>query len=90
MTRAELVKQIAWKLEITDVKSDHILGTVLDQFTEGLKSDGDVHIRGFGRFVVQNKKKRTGRNPKTGEPAVIPARKRVSFKSSKNLKAVLN
>jgi nucleoid DNA-binding protein len=90
MTRAELVKKIAWNLDFTEVKSDRILGAVLEEFVEGLKADGDVSIRNFGRFVVQTKKERMGCNPKTGEPAVISARKRVAFKSSKNLKTVLN
>ena len=90
MTRAELVKNISRKLDTTEVNSDHILGKVLDQFTQGLKKDGTVRIRGFGSFSVQTKKERMGRNPKTGEPAFISARKRVAFKSSKNLKAVFN
>ena len=90
MTRAELVKNISRKLDTTEVNSDQILGKVLDQFTEGLKKDGTVRIRGFGSFSVQTKKERMGRNPKTGEPALISARKRVAFKSSKNLKAVFN
>ena len=90
MVRAELVKKISETLDETDVYSDRILGVVLDQFTEGLKSDGVVSIRGFGKFSVQTKKERMGRNPKTGDPALIPARKRVGFKSSKQLKEVLN
>ena len=90
MVRAELVREISKKLDATDVYSDFILGTVLEQFTEGLKSDGVVSIRGFGKFLVQTKKERMGRNPKTGDPALIPARKRVGFKSSKHLKEVLN
>ena len=90
MVRAELVREISKKLDATDVYSDFILGTVLEQFTEGLKSDGVVSIRGFGKFLVQTKKERMGRNPKTGDPALIPARKRVGFKSSKQLKEVLN
>ena len=90
MVRAELVREISKKLDATDVYSDFILGTVLEQFTEGLKSDGVVSIRGFGKFLVQTKKERMGRNPKTGDPALIPARKRGGFKSSKQLKEALN
>jgi DNA-binding protein HU-beta len=90
MVRADLVERIAKQLDKTDKEADKILGAVLDGFTEGLKEDGDLIIRGFGRFVVQDKKERMGRNPKTGEPALIKARKKVSFKSSKNLKSELN
>jgi len=90
MVRADLVERIAKQLDKTDKESEKILTAVLNGFTEGLKEDGDLIIRGFGRFVVQDKKERMGRNPKTGEPALIKARKKVSFKSSKNLKSVLN
>jgi len=90
MIRAELVREISKKLDTTDVHSDQILGIVLEQFTEGLKSDGVVSIRGFGKFLVKNKKERMGRNPRTGASALIPARKRVGFKSSKQLKEFLN
>jgi DNA-binding protein HU-beta len=90
MVRADLVERISKQLDTTDKESEKILTAVLNGFTEGLKEDGDLIIRGFGRFVVQDKKERMGRNPKTGEPALIKARKKVSFKSSKNLKSVLN
>lgn len=90
MVRAELAHNIAIKLDKTNKYADEILTTVLNTLIDGLKKDGDVVLRGFGRFVVQDKKERMGRNPKTGEKALIKARKRVAFKSSKNLKEFLN
>lgn len=90
MVRADLVQRIGNQLDTTEKEAEKILGAVLNGFTEGLVEDGDLIIRGFGRFVVKDKKERMGRNPKTGELAVITARKSVSFKSSKILKQLVH
>jgi integration host factor subunit alpha len=46
-------------------------------------------ISGFGKWSVKSKKRRRGRNPKTGEDAIISARKVVTFKYSEKLKGEL-
>jgi nucleoid DNA-binding protein len=53
-------------------------------------SDGVVHdeklmLSGFGLFQVHRKKERLGRNPRTGDPATIKARKTVSFRQAKGM-----
>ena len=45
-----------------------------------------VGISGFGSFRVRDKGPREGRNPRTGEPAAIPARRVVAFRPSMVLK----
>jgi integration host factor subunit alpha len=45
-----------------------------------------VKISGFGNFEVHNKSARPGRNPQTGEPVVIAARRVVTFKASGSLR----
>lgn len=50
-----------------------------------LNAGAIVHLRGFGRFEVVAVAARPGRNPKTGEPTVIPAQRRVKFRPSKQL-----
>lgn len=49
-----------------------------------------IKISGFGNFVVRAKPQRTGRNPQTGDPIPISARRVLTFKPSQVLKAVLN
>jgi len=90
MTRADLSRKVSKVMGITPSKADSMITTVLGEMKNGLVEDGDVILRGFGRFTVQHKNARVGRNPKTGEEAVITARKRVTFKSSKILKGILN
>lgn len=49
-----------------------------------------IKISGFGNFVVRAKPERTGRNPQTGEPIPISARRVLTFKPSQVLKSILN
>lgn len=49
-----------------------------------------IKISGFGNFVVRAKPGRAGRNPQTGEPISIAARRVLTFKPSQVLKSLLN
>lgn len=49
-----------------------------------------IKISGFGNFVVRAKPQRTGRNPQTGDPIPISARRVLTFKPSQVLKGILN
>ena len=50
------------------------------------KQNQHVDLRGFGSFVVKQKKERQGRNPRTGEKIKIKASKQPKFKAGKGLK----
>ena len=90
MRREQLTNKLAKKIGVTQPKADDIVVTVLDAIKQGLVDDGRVVVRGFGCFTASNKSERMGRNPKTGKPAVITARRVVKFKASKLFKAKLN
>jgi integration host factor subunit alpha len=55
-----------------------------------LASGEDVLVSGFGKFSVNEKKARRGRNPSTGEDMIIEARKVVTFKCSGKLRDKVN
>jgi len=55
-----------------------------------LASGEDVLISGFGKFSVNHKKKRRGRNPATGADLMLALRKVVTFKCAGNLKDKIN
>lgn len=62
---------------------------MLNEIGKALRSGERVDLGGFGSFVVNDKKARQGRNPKTGETIQIAARKAAAFKPSKELTATL-
>ena len=90
MTREHLTNTVAKQLNITQVAAYDIVLTVLDSIKQGLIEEGKVTIRGFGCFNTRKKSKRMGRNPKTGEPAVITARRVVKFKAYDPFKNQVN
>ncbi len=88
MNKAQLVETIVEKTE-TKKQAQEIVDTILDSIKGSLKRADDVAISGFGTFKVKQTKARQGRNPKTGETIQIPAKKKVAFKASKDLKSIL-
>ncbi|MBD3263622.1 MAG: DNA-binding protein [Candidatus Omnitrophica bacterium] len=88
MNKAQLVDAIAQKTA-TKKEAQSIVETVLDSIKGSLKKKEDVAISGFGTFKVKQTKARMGRNPKTGESIKIPAKKKITFRPAKDLKAIL-
>ncbi len=90
MTKAQLIEKIATNAKLSKADAERALSTVLDAISEGLKQDEKLTLVGFGSFVVEHRKERQGRNPRTGESMTIAASKAVKFKPSKQLKENLN
>ena len=88
--KTTISQEVAEILDIPVRKATTIVERVLHEVKQGLIKDGKVILRGFGSFQVIDKKERLGRNPKTGEDAVISARRVPSFKASKLLKVKVN
>jgi len=88
MNKAELVAKIA-EQTATKKQAADIIDTVLNSIRDSLKKREDVAISGFGTFRVKQTKARMGRNPKTGETIQIPAKKKIAFRASKDLKSIL-
>jgi len=87
MTKQQLVDAIAANAgpERTKKEIDAILERLLAEVARALASGERVDLRGFGSFVPKETKARQGRNPKTGEPIQIAAKKTVTFKPAKDL-----
>ena len=90
LTKAHIVYSVIEDNGFTRRKAVETIETLLELIKSTLESGEDVMISGFGKFQVQNKKKRRGRNPVTGEDMVLKRRRVVTFKCSGLLKAKLN
>ncbi|MCG8555062.1 MAG: integration host factor subunit alpha [Proteobacteria bacterium] len=91
MTKAEIVDSIYEKMGgVSKKESSELVEAVFDTMKEVLAAGEKIKISGFGNFVVRNKKQRIGRNPQTGEPIPICARRVLTFKPSQVLKGILN
>ena len=90
MNKANLVDSVANKVSIAKKDCVKIVDIVFQSITEGLKKDGEVVYIGFGRFKVDSRAARDGRNPKTGDVIKIPASKAIKFRPGKSLKDHVN
>jgi len=88
MNKTGLIDAVAVKTA-TKKEAQDIVDTIWDTIKGSLKKQEDVAISGFGTFKVKQTKARMGRNPKTGETIQIPAKKKVAFRVSKELKSLL-
>lgn len=82
MTTLELVNSISETTGIKKVEVAATLETLTSKMKEILSKGDEVSIKGLGKFVLVDRKARTARNPKTGEPVDVLAKKVVKFKVS--------
>ena len=91
MTKAEIIDCVYEQVGgFSKKESAEVVESVFDTMKETLARGDRVKIFGFGNFVVREKKQRIGRNPQTGEPIPISARRVLTFKPSQVLKNILN
>jgi len=91
MTKAEIIDGVYERVGGFSRKESAELVDKVFAIMKGALAEGDkIKISGFGNFVVRPKKQRVGRNPQTGEPIPISARRVLTFKPSQVLKSVLN
>jgi integration host factor subunit alpha len=90
LTKHDIVEQIQTGLGFPKNQSVDITEILLEIIKSSLESGDDVLVSGFGKFCVRDKKERKGRNPATGEKAILPARRVVTFKCSGKLREKVN
>lgn len=91
MTKKEFVELFQVKSGFeTKAQTEKVLTAMLESLEEVLVKGEEISFLGFGKFETIEKAARTGRNPKTGEEIVIPAKKVAKFKPGKALSEKLN
>ncbi len=86
MNKAQIIGRVARDTRMTKVRTLKVIDGFLDQVTRALKKGERASIVGFGTFTVARRRARRGRNPQTGAPITIPARRVVRFTSGKTLR----
>lgn len=66
--------------------AERAVKVVLAEIAHVLRTFGRAELRGFGTFTVQQCPARPGHNPRTGEPIMIPAQRRVAFRAGQALR----
>lgn len=87
VTKAEFIDEVARRANLSKKDADAAIEAALKTIEDTLARGGDVTFTGFGKFQVQDRKARTGVNPRTGERVQIAATKVPKFSAGSKLKA---
>ena len=92
LTKTEIIVCIQEKLgnRFSQKQIQEYVEVLLEVIKSTLENGEDVLISNFGKFTVKDKSARKGRNPATNKSILLPERRVVTFKSSKNLRNKLN
>jgi DNA-binding protein HU-beta len=86
MNKAELITRIAKEAKVTRVQASRSIQTITEEISRALKQGKRLTLVGFGTFATSRRKARTGRNPQTGKPIRIAARRVPRFIPGRALK----
>jgi DNA-binding protein HU-beta len=86
MNKAELIERVARDTGLSKAGALRVLDAVLDNVTKSLRKGEKVTLVGFGTFQAARRRARTGRNPRTGIPIRIDARRVPKFVPGKELR----
>lgn len=86
LTKAQLAEMLYEQIGFNKRESKDIVDAFFEVISASLVKGQDVKLSGFGNFQIRTKASRPGRNPRTGEPVAIEARRVVTFHASPKLK----
>jgi DNA-binding protein HU-beta len=90
MNTAEIADHLAGAHGLTKTAAKSLVEDVLKAIADAAAAGDEVSLPGFGKFKVQARPARTGRNPSTGAAIEIAASNKLSFSPAKSLKDALN
>jgi DNA-binding protein HU-beta len=86
MTKNELARDLAEDFELPRRQVAELLDGILERITQVLKSGDKVQLTPFGQFKIRDRAARVARNPQTGEPVNVPAKRVLKFIAGRSLK----
>ena len=90
ITKKDLINYLHNSMGLNKSEAKDVLECFFKEIIICLSGKGNVKISGFGNFEIIQKKERSGRNPKTGEPAKISARTVVTFRAGQKLRNLIS
>ncbi len=90
LTKENIIDSIYHQIGLSKSQSRIVVERLLELIKQRLETGEDLLISGFGKFVVNRKSARRGRNPQTTEDLQLRARRVVVFKTSGVLRDKIN
>ncbi len=85
MTKKEIVKKIADRANLPQLKTKQIVQWTFDAIIETLITEKRIELRNFGVFEVKRRKARKARNPRTDEQVFVGPKNVVTFQPGKEM-----
>lgn len=85
LTKSSLALLVAEHLGISKAQASELVNDFFAEVRDALARGENVKLTGFGSFRVRHKRARPGRNPRTGEPALVSARTVTVFRAGQKL-----
>jgi len=90
MNIAELANRVATQQSLDKAQTRKVIEAALNAVVDAAKGGAEVSLQGFGKFKVQDRPEREGRNPATGEALTVAASRKLAFSPAKAVKEALN
>ena len=90
LTKTIIAEKIQETLDLPRTTTYDLMEEFLEIIKETIEKGEDIMISGFGKFCINEKQARKGRNPSTDEEMTLPARKVVTFKCAGKLRDLIN
>ncbi len=90
LTKTVVAERIQSKLDFSRTETYDILEEFLEIIKATIESGEELMISGFGKFCINEKTSRKGRNPATNQEMTLDARRVVTFKCSGKLRDLIN
>jgi len=90
LTKSDIIERVSETIDLSGTEAKDTVEELLEIIKYTLATGEDIMISGFGRFQVNEKAPRKGRNPATGEDMMLDGRKTVTFKCSGTLRDHIN
>ena len=87
ITRKDLSLKLRETFGFTASQSNRLVDSIFKEIGEALINGEEVKFAGLGTFKILDKPARIGRNPKTGETAIVSARRVTSFRPCNEFRA---
>ena len=86
MTKSELIDALSARGALTKSRAELVVNCVFDSMSEAMRRREGIEIRGFGSFTMRPRRAKAGRNPRSGAPVNVPAKRLPFFKVGKELR----
>jgi integration host factor subunit beta len=89
-TKADLIELLSTSRRLAHAHAESVVNQMLDTMTAALVRGEGIEIRGFGSFTIRSYDAYQGRNPRSGRPVQVKAKRLPFFKVGKELRDRVN